>query len=87
MSLNINNTWVVVADTSYAKIFSTETPSRQLQETETLAHRTAHLHQSDLASDWPSRDRNSVNGSHNTEREPTPKKRRPYVSPPRYMAD
>ncbi len=61
----MNKTWVVVADTSRARIFSADTPASQLQETETLTHPAARLHPGDLVSDRPGRDRNAVNGSHN----------------------
>ncbi len=61
----MSKTWVVVADSSRARIFSTETPAGQLFETETLAHPEARLHQGDLVSDKPGRDRNSNIGTHN----------------------
>lgn len=61
----MNKTWVVVADTSRARIFSTDTPAGQLFETETLTHPEARLHQGDLVSDRPGRDRNSGIGTHN----------------------
>ncbi len=65
----MNKTWVVVADTSRARIFSAETPASQLQETETLTHPAARLHPGDLVSDRQGRDRNSGNGSHNMGKE------------------
>jgi len=61
----MTKTWVVVADTSRARIFSADTPASQLLETETLTHPEARLHQGDLVSDRPGRDRNSVIGTHN----------------------
>ncbi len=61
----MSKTWVVVADTSRARIFSADTPASELFETETLAHPEARLHQGDLISDRPGRDRNSGIGTHN----------------------
>ncbi len=69
----MNKTWVVVADTSRARIFSAETPTSKLQETETMTHPAARLHPGDLVSDRPGRDRNAVNGSHNLGQETTTK--------------
>ncbi len=63
----MSKTWVVVADTSRARIFSADTPASQLIETETLTHPKARLHQGDLVSDRSGRDRNSVTGTHNLE--------------------
>ncbi len=61
----MSKTWVVVADNSRARIFSADTPASQLIETKTLTHPEARLHQGDLVSDRPGRDRNSGIGSHN----------------------
>ena len=61
----MSKTWVVVADTSRARIFSVDTPASQLFETETLTHPEARLHKGDLISDRSGRDRNSVTGTHN----------------------
>ncbi len=60
----MSKTWVVVADTSRARIFSADTPASQLFETETLSNPEARLHQGDLVSDRPGRDRNSIAGTH-----------------------
>ncbi len=61
----MSKTWVVVADTSRARIFSADTPASKLLETETLTQPEARLHQGDLVSDRPGMDRNSGNGTHN----------------------
>jgi protein required for attachment to host cells len=60
----MSKTWVVVADTRSARIFSADTPASQLFETEILTNPEARLHQSDLVSDRPGRDRNSIAGTH-----------------------
>lgn len=56
--------WVVVADSSRARIFSADKPASPLVEIETLAHPQARLHESDLVSDRPGRDRNPGSMSH-----------------------
>lgn len=58
-------TWVVVADSSRARIFSAEKPASPLEEIETLSHPEGRLHQGDLVSDKPGRDNNATSGSHN----------------------
>ncbi|EGW55060.1 host attachment protein [Candidatus Endoriftia persephonae] len=44
-------TWVVVADTSRARIFNVEKPARTLNEIQTVTHPEARLHEGDLISD------------------------------------
>lgn len=56
--------WVVVADSSQARIFSAEKPTSPLEEIHTLNHPEGRLHQGDLVSDRPGRDRNAGTGSH-----------------------
>jgi protein required for attachment to host cells len=60
----MTTTWVVVADASRARIFSTEKAASPLVELQTLTHPEARLHEGDLVSDRPGRDRNSGIGSH-----------------------
>jgi protein required for attachment to host cells len=45
------STWVVVADTSRARIFSAEKPAGDLVEIEDLTHPEARLHEGDLTTD------------------------------------
>ncbi len=61
----MSTTWVVVADSSRARIFSAEKPSSPLEEIQTLSHPEGRLHQGDLVSDKPGRDNNASYGSHN----------------------
>mgnify|MGYP000093132785 FL=1 len=56
--------WVVVADSSRARIFSAEKPASPLVEIQTLAHPQARLHEGDLVSDKAGRDRNPGATSH-----------------------
>ena len=44
-------TWVLVADTSRARIFSAEKPASPLQEIRDLTHPEARLHEGDLVTD------------------------------------
>ena len=58
-------TWVVVADSSKARIFSAAKSSSPLKEVQVLSHPEGRLHQGDLVSDKPGRDNNATFGSHN----------------------
>lgn len=49
--------WVVVADSSRARIFSAEKPDSTLEEIQTLAHPEARMHEGDLVSDRSGRGR------------------------------
>lgn len=49
----MNTTWVLVADSSRARIFKTDGPRAELQEIETLAHPESRLHEQNLTSDLP----------------------------------
>ncbi len=60
----MSTAWVVVADSSRARIFAAEKPISSLIEIQTLTHPESRLHQGDLVSDRPGRDRNSGAGSH-----------------------
>lgn len=60
----MNAAWVVVADTSRARIFSVENAFSPLVEIQTLSHPEARLHSGDLVSDRPGRDRSNGSRSH-----------------------
>jgi protein required for attachment to host cells len=49
--------WVVVADSSRARIFSAEKPDSILKEVQTLAHPEARMHEGDMVSDRSGRGR------------------------------
>jgi protein required for attachment to host cells len=51
----MSNTWVVIADSSRARIFTVDKPLSPLQELETLTHPQARLHEQDLTTDLPGR--------------------------------
>ncbi len=48
-------TWVLVAESSRARIFSTDRPTGPLQELDTLTNPAARMHEKDLISDLPGR--------------------------------
>lgn len=60
----MSSAWVVVADTSRARIFSADKPASSLVEIQTLAHPEGRLHKGDLVSDRPGRDRSAGTRSH-----------------------
>jgi len=60
----MNSAWVVVADTSRARIFSAEKPASSLIEIQTLCHPEGRLHKGDLVTDRPGRDRSAGTRSH-----------------------
>lgn len=57
--------WVIVADATRARILSAQKPASELTEVQALTHPESRLHEGDLTSDRPGRDRNGSNtGSH-----------------------
>ena len=66
--------WVLVADSSRARIFAADTPKGPLQELETLAHPQSRLHERDLTTDLPGRTFDSAGqGRHAMEQKTSPK--------------
>ena len=70
-----NITWVVVADSSRARIFKAESALGPLQELATLAHPEGRLHAQELTSDLPGRafDSSGLGGRHALEQNIDPK--------------
>jgi protein required for attachment to host cells len=56
--------WIVVADSSRARVFSAEKPDSSLIEVHTLAHPEARMHEGDLVSDKSGRGRSQGPASH-----------------------
>lgn len=54
--------WVIVADASRARIFNAPKGKGLLHELETLCHPEGRLHEGDLVTDKPGRDRNTASG-------------------------
>jgi protein required for attachment to host cells len=70
----MDKTWVLVAESSRARIFTVDTPSAPLVEAETLVHTEARLHERDMTSDLPGHDSNhSGAGRHGYQDETAPK--------------
>ena len=70
-----NTTWVVIADSSRARLFKAESALGPLQELAALAHPEARLHVQELTSDLPGRafDSNGQGGRHAMEQAVDPK--------------
>ena len=57
-------TWILVADNSRARFFAAEKAASPLEEIRDLLYPEARLHEGDLATDKPGRDRNPGTGAH-----------------------
>ncbi len=69
------STWIIVADSSRARIFSTETSSSPLVEIEALTHGEGRLHDRELTEDLPGKIKNVGGvGGHAFEQPTDPKK-------------
>jgi len=64
-------TWVVVADSTRARIFNAESSSANLAETEGLLHPESRLHDRDLTSDLPGRSFDSKGSGRHAMESPT----------------
>ena len=69
----MSTTWVLVADSSRARIFTAKTSTSELQEIETLAHPEGRLHDQDISSDSPGKDSANGAGGHAYQDETTAK--------------
>ena len=69
----MSTTWVLVADSSRARIFTAKTSTSALQEIETLAHPEGRLHEQAISSDLPGKDNANGTGGHAYQDETTPK--------------
>ena len=57
--------WIIVADAGHARVFLAEQPNSELVEIQTLTCPEARLHEGDMVSDSPGRERDaSGSGSH-----------------------
>ena len=69
------NTWVLVADSASARLFSAATPTGPLEELESLTHREGRMHPRELTSDLPGRAFDSAGqGRHAMESHAEPQK-------------
>jgi len=57
--------WIIVADAGHARVFAAEQSTSALNEIQTLTCPEARLHEGDIVSDSPGRERNAAgSGSH-----------------------
>ena len=54
---------IVVADSSRARIFTTDSPTSPLQEIQTMAHPEGRMHEQNMVSDLPGKDSGIRSGS------------------------
>jgi protein required for attachment to host cells len=64
-------TWVVVADSTGARIFGAESASSGLSEVETLAHPEGRMHDRDITTDLPGRSFDSKGNARHVMEPPT----------------
>lgn len=70
----MKSTWILVADSSRARVFTAETPSSPLQEIHDLAHPAGRLHEQNMTSDLPGKDSGSEGaGGHSYQDQTGPK--------------
>jgi protein required for attachment to host cells len=67
-------TFVLVADSSRARIFTADTPSSPLEEIEALAHTEGRLHDREITSDLPGKIKGEGSVGHAFEQPTDPKK-------------
>jgi protein required for attachment to host cells len=67
-------TWILVADTTRARIFTAETSSSPLEEIEDLSHSKSRLHDREITSDLPGKIKSVGGGGHAFEQPTDPKK-------------
>lgn len=60
----MEKTWILVADSSRARIFTAKTPTSPLNEIQTLTHPEGRLHARDLTTDLPGREAGNPDHSH-----------------------
>jgi len=70
----MNSTWLVVADNSKARFFSMESRTGPIDETKSIVHTEARLHEQNMTSDLPGRDSGRGGaGAHNYQNKISPK--------------
>lgn len=73
-------TWILVANSTNARIFTAETPSSPLKELEAYSHSKSRLHDRELTTDLPGRIKSPGTGAgHAFEQATDPKKHEAHV--------
>lgn len=70
----MKSTWILVADNSRARVFTTETPSSPLEEIDDLSHSEGRLHDREITTDLPGKIKSAGAGGHTFEQPTDPKK-------------
>ncbi|TAN67890.1 MAG: host attachment protein [Methylobacter sp.] len=70
----MKSTWIVVADSTRARIFTADTPSSPLEEIEDFSHTEGRLHDREMTSDLPGKIKSTGAGGHAFEQPTDPKK-------------
>jgi len=83
----MTNTWVLVAESSRAKIFEVRGPGGALVELEDLTHPASRQHEQDITSDLPGRAYDSQGGQRHKMEEPTSPKHQEAVVFSRQLAE
>jgi len=79
-------TWVIVADNAYARVFKLE-KNRTLKEIETLVHPESRLHERDLVSDRPGRTFESNTVARRSLGQQTPPKKQEAINFAKLVSD
>ena len=69
----MSKTWVVVAESSRAKIFQIDKKNAPLIELQGFTHTPSRMHEQELTSDLPGRSMSSTHGSHKFSTHTSPK--------------
>jgi protein required for attachment to host cells len=67
-------TWILIADSTRARIFTADTPSSPLEEIEDFSHNEGRLHDREMTSDLPGKIKSAGAGGHTFEQPTDPKK-------------
>jgi len=70
-------TWILVADSTRARIFTADTPSSPLEEIEDFSHTEGRLHDREITSDLPGKIKSAGAGGHTFEQPTDPKNTKP----------
>jgi protein required for attachment to host cells len=82
----MKSTWILVADSSRARIFTTTTRSGPLEELETLSHPEGREHEQEMTSDLPGRDSSRMGGERHAFQDETEPKEQEAIDFSRYLA-
>lgn len=70
----MKSTWILVADSTRARIFTADSPSSPLEEIEDFSHTEGRLHDREMTSDLPGKIKSAGGGGHAFEQPTDPKK-------------